>query len=472
MIRALIAAFGAISLCATAVAAQDYPPQPKAGAPKPFRVPQTETFALPNGMSVTLVPTGIVPKAFVSLQIAAGSLNEGENVWLASLTAQLMREGAAGRSGAQIAPAAASMGGSLGLGATTHHTVLSLYTLSDRAPDALRLIGDVARRPDFPSSELDRVRQNLLRGLAVARAQPGSAAEVALAAAYYGNNHPYGRVVPTEAQLRAYSLAEVRRFHADNFGARRARLYIAGQFDAAAVRAAIQQAFADWQPGPEPLKLPPSPQAGPRVILVDRPGAPQSTIRLAFAAPIAGSASDLPFQVTNALLGGSFSSRITQNIREQKGYTYSPNSGVRFNAGEALWAVQADVTTDVTGASLKEVFGEIRRLQTEPAPDAESLGMRTWMAGVFVLRNAGAPGLVNSLSDRDFHGLPANWLDAYVPSVMAVTPAQMQRLAREQLPLDKLTLVVVGDLAKVRPQLAALPELNGIEAKLVTPFGP
>jgi predicted Zn-dependent peptidase len=362
------------------------------------------------------------------------------------------------------------MGGNLNLNAGTHETTFGLNVLAERAPDAVRLVADLARRPTFPASELERVRQNLLRNLAVARSQPQPAADAALAAAYYGTGHPYGRLFPTEAQLKGYTLADVQRFYAANFGARRARLYIAGRFDADAVRAAVEQAYADWQPGPERLSLPPAPRAGPRVILVDRPGAPQSTIRLAFPAPVAGSPGDIPFRVTNALLGGSFTSRITTNIREEKGYTYSPFSAVAYNPGESQWEFDADVTTAVTGAALKEVFGEIRRLQTEAVPEDEATGMRTWMAGTFVLQNASPAGLIGSLAERDFHGLPANWLETYVPGVLATTGADMQRLTRDTLPLGRMTLVVVGDIAKVQPQLKALPELRNVRFQRVKPF--
>lgn len=473
MIRRRLTAFALLGLLAAPLAAQpkgDYPPMPQAGAPKPFAVPASETYRLANGMQVTLIPYGIVPKATISLRIYAGNLNEGEETWLPDLTAQMLREGSAGRPAAQIAATAAGMGGQLGIGATTHETLIGLNVLSENAAAAVRLVGDVARRPDFPASELERIRANLLRNLAVSRSQPQAAADVALAAAYYGKGHPYGRPFPTDAQLKGYSLADVRRFYESNYGAKRARIYVAGRFDSAAVKAAIEQAFGDWQPGPERLVLPPTPQPGPKVILVDRPGAPQSTIRIAWPAPAAGTASDIPFRVTNALLGGSFTSRITHNIREVKGYTYSPFAAVEFNPGQALWEFDADITTDVTGPALKEVFGEVRRLQTEPVPEEEATGIRTWLAGTFVLQNASPGGLINSLATRDFHGLPANWLTTYVPGVLAVQGADMNRLAAQTLPLDKATLVVVGDLAKVEPQLKALPELKDVPFQRVNPF--
>jgi zinc protease len=473
MIRRLFASLAAASLAVApaAAAAQDFPAtMPAAGTPKPFTVPASESYTLPNGLQVTLIPYGRIPKAVVSLRVYAGALNEGENVALANLAAQMLREGAAGRSAGELADAAAAMGGNLAIGADRHETSVTLNVLSEHADDAVRLIGDVVRRPDFPASELERVRLNLLRNLAVAKSQPQPTAEAALAAAYYGTTHPYGRIFPTEAQLQGYTLDDVRRFHAENFGAKRARLYIAGRFDAAAVKEAIRQAYGDWQPGPERLRLPPRPEAGPKLILVDRPGAPQSTMRIAFPAPVAGAGTDLPFRVTNALLGGAFNSRITTNIREQKGYTYSPFSSVTWNPGEAIWAFNADVTTDVTGPALKEVIGEIRRLQSEPPAAAEAAGMSTYLAGIFVLQNASPGGLVNSLANRDFHGLPANWLESYVPGVLAVQPTQMRSLAAQQLPLDKMIVVVVGDLAKVEPQLKALPEFKNAQFQRVTPF--
>ena len=443
---------------------QPFPPMPAAGMPKPFKVPAAESFTLRNGMKVNLIRYGKIPNAVVTLRVYAGGLNQGEDVWLPTLTGQMLREGAAGRSAADIAKAAAGMGGELSTGTGNHETVASLTVLAEQAAEAVQLVADVARRPAFPAAELERVRASLQRNLAVAKSQPQAAAEVALAKAYYGPDHPYGRPVPTDAQLAGYTLADVQRFHRDNFGARRAQLYIAGQFDPAAVKAAIEKAFGDWQPGPERLSLPVHPKAGPQVLLVDRPGAPQSTIRIAFPAPLITDTDDLAFRVTDALLGGAFNSRITTNIREQKGYTYSPYSALSYNPGEARWTFNADVTTAATGPALKEVIGEIRRLQTE-AP-----GMRTYAAGIFVLQNASALGLVNSLANRDFYGLPANWLDRFVPGVLAVKADQMQALARTWLPVDKMILIVVGDLKTVEPQLKAMPELQGMTMRRIDPF--
>ena len=468
--KAFTFAAAALALLAAAPAAgQNYPPQPDPGPMRPFVLPQSETFTLSNGLQVTLIPYGIAPKATVSLRVEAGNIDDGDDVWLADLTGAMLREGAGDRSSSELAEAAAGMGGQLGIGVQFHETSVNLNVLSEHAADAVRLIADVATRPALPESELDRVRQDLMRNRAVALSQPQPVADAVFARAYYGD-HPYGRSFPTEAQLAGYTIEDVRRFHRDHFGARRARLYVAGRFDSDAVRRAIEQSLGGWASGTEPPALAPQPRQGPQLLLVDRPGAPQSTIRIGFPAPAAGEAADIPMRVMNALLGGSFTSRITQNIREDKGYTYSPGSGIQFHAGEAVWVFDADVTTADTAAALREVFGEIRELQTEAPPAEEARGIGSWLAGTFILQNASSGGLIGSLANRDLHGLPANWLETYVPAVLAVDPAGIQRIARERLPLERMTVVVVGDLATVTPQLEALPELQDIEMRVADPL--
>jgi zinc protease len=375
MKRALL--LTAALLAAAPAFAQDFPPAPPISDPKPFRLPATETYTLPNGMMVTLVPYGVAPKVVVSLRVRAGNATEGDKTWLADLTGAMMKEGAAGRTAGQLSTAAASMGGDLNVGVGQQTTQVTMNVLSEYASAAVQLISHVAIRPDLPAGELARVKANLGRQLSVALSQPGTLADIALARTVYGPDHVYGRVVPSAAQLSGYTIDQVKAFHATQFGARRAHLYIAGRYDTDAVKAAVAKAFGGWAAGPDPVLIATTHSAGPQVILVDRPGAPQTTLRLSFDAAQAGSEADIPQRVTNSLLGGAFSSRITTNIREDKGYTYSPGSGVALNPGDALWTFDADVTTAQTGAALSEVFKEVRRMQDEPAPEIESKGIRT-----------------------------------------------------------------------------------------------
>jgi zinc protease len=466
MKRALILA--ATLLATPAFAQEAFPPAPPIAEPKPFKLPATETYSLPNGMMVTLVPYGVAPKVVVSLRVRAGEIAAGDRAWLAAITAEMMKEGAGGRSSGDIATAAAGMGGDLDVGAGMQTTSATMNVLSEYAPAAVSLVGDVVLRPNLPAGEFARVKANLDRRLTQALAQPGTLADIALGRTVYGPNHPYGRIIPTKAQLDGYTIADVKAFRDGQFGAKRAHLYIAGRFDAAAVKAAVAKTFGGWAAGPDPVALASPHKPGPQVILIDRPGAPQATVRLSFDASLAGSAADIPQRVTNSLLGGAFSSRITRNIREDKGYTYSPYSDVDFSPGDALWGFNADITTDKTGPALGEVFKEIRRMQTEPVSAEESKGIRTYMAGLFAISNSTSGAVAGTLATRDILGLPANWTDTYVPAVLAVTPEQMMASAKADYPIAKATLVVVGDLKTVVPQLKALPELANVPFQTAT----
>ena len=201
-ISSLLAMACALTLVTGPVAAQDpYPPMPAVGAPKPFALPQTETYQLPNGLQVTLIPYGLTPKTVISLRVPTGNIDDGADTWLSDMTVDMMREGAADLTGPEIAEAAASMGGGLQASVGMHESGVGLNVLSEHGPDAVALLADVARRPTFPASELERVRQGRLRQLAVARSQAQGQAEAALAAALYGAGHPYGDYSPEAAQL-------------------------------------------------------------------------------------------------------------------------------------------------------------------------------------------------------------------------------------------------------------------------------
>ena len=247
----------------------------------------------------------------------------------------------------------------------------------------------------------------------------------------YGN-HPYARQYPSEQLLQGYTVEQIRAFHAKNFGAGRAHLYVAGVFDAPAVEKAIRDAFGGWAKGTPAVPNVPKPRSGRRVELIDRPGAVQSTVVVGLPVPDPSNRDYTALQVTDALLGGAFGSRITSNIREQKGYTYSPYSTVTTHSRDAFWAEVADVTTNVTGPSLKEIFGEIEKLRKEAPPTDELRGIQNNMAGIFTLQNASRGGVIGQLQFVDLHGLPDTYLTEYVKRVMAVSPAEVQRIVDVQ----------------------------------------
>ncbi len=426
---------------------------PAGGPPKPFKVPAHEAFALPNGMQVTLVPYGTTPKVYVAAMVRAGNIDEGpQQVWLADLTTELLREGTKTRSAQDVAGEFASMGGALELGALADQTFVRTDVLSEFAPKALALIADVLQNPLLPEPELARVKKDLDRQLTIAMSQPGPIARNQFAKLLYPN-HPYGRLYPTAEMISRYTIADVRKFYGDNFGAARTHIYIAGMFDPAAVKKAITDSFGKWEKGAEPLVLPPQPESKRLLDVVDRPGAAQSTIIMGLPVPDPSSPDYIPLQVMDSLLGSSFGSRITSNIREAKGYTYSPFSAVNSHYHDAYWAETADVTTAVTGPSLKEIFFEIDRLSKEAPSEAELTGIKNYLAGIFVLRNSTRQGIVGQLNYVDLHGLGDDYLKTYVQKIYAVTPKQVQEMTAKYIVPGKMTIVVVGDKSKIAEQL-------------------
>jgi predicted Zn-dependent peptidase len=441
---------------ATADRPVEQPPPP--GTPHDFQLPDKVTRTLPNGLEVTFIEFGETPKVTIAAAVRAGNLDEGERTWLADLTGEMMKEGAGDRTSAQIARDAAQMGGALGVSVGPDETTVAIDVLSEYGPQAVALVADVLRRPTLPESELERLRRNFERQLALSRTQPDALANEALLAQLFPN-HPYGRAYPTAGQLASYTIGDVRSFHRDNFGALRTRLYVAGRFDRAALDRAIDAAFAGWERGPAPFISPPrvAPQAS--VELIDRPGAAQSTIRLAIPTVDPTHPDWMSVSLMNTLLGGAFSSRITTNIREQKGFAYSPGSSLNARYRTAYWVESADVKTDSTGPALREIFAEIERLRREPPGAAELKAMQNYRAGVFVLQNATRTALIAQLDYIDLHGLPDDYLTRWVERLFALTPAQITAAAKEQLRTDAMTLVIVGDLAAIRSQLEQLPQL-------------
>ncbi len=458
-IRRTVLALG-LALAAAPAAAQERQAPPAPGTPRPFRVPTTREFTQPNGMEVTLVPYGTTPKVSVVLSVRTGSADEGpEQTWLADLTSDLMEEGTTTRTAEQLNREAAGMGGSVSVNVSQNRTSVAGDGLAEFAPRIVELVADVARNPRFPESELARLKAARVRQLAIARSQPQPLAQEKFLQVLYPNQ-PYGRVFPTEAMVQGYTLEQARAFWQQHFGAARSHLYVSGRFDRAAVEAAVRRAFGDWARGTPAAAVNPNPATGRGVYLIDRPGAVQSTIYVGMPTIDPTHPDWIALQVTNALLGGSFGSRITSNIREAKGYTYSPTSTLSPRLGTAFWAEIADVTTPVTGASLTEIFKEIQRLQDEPPPAEELRGIQNYLAGTFVLQNSSRQGIINQLATVDLFGLPDDFLRTYVQRVYAVTPADVQRIARTYLDEEKMAIVVVGDRATVEEQLRPFGEIR------------
>lgn len=455
-----IAALIAVTVALGAVAFAKESPPPL-GPPVEFRLPKARRLTLDNGMRVTLVEYGAVPKLDVRLVVRTGNVDESaDETWLADLMVDLMEQGTTRRTADEVARAAAAMGGSISIWVGPDVTRFDGESLFEFGPDLVALIAELVRQPRWPQDQLDRLKDDMVRNIALARARPQALASERFAQLVYGE-HAYGRRYPAPELVQGFTLDQIKTFYDEHVGAARAHLYVAGKFDAEAVEAAIRAAFGDWQPGTAFDAPPPTLKAAARrhVHVIDRPGAVQSTLRVGLPVVDPSHPDYVALQVTNTLLGGYFSSRITANIREDKGYTYSPYSALGTDYRAAVWTMNADVTTEHTGASLAEIFAEIERLRKEPPPADELRAVQSYLAGGFILRNSSRGALLDELQFVDLHGLGEDHLATFVDRVLAVTPDQVSEMARKYLDGSQMTLVIAGDDKVIRTQLAPYGKL-------------
>lgn len=426
---------------------------PKGGEPEDFKLPAKEAKTLDNGLTATLVQYGLIPKVNISVIVKTGNIHEGpEQIWLADLTSDLMGEGTTSMDFKTIARKVAAMGGEVNIATGPNQTTISGSVLSEFGPDLIKILADIVMHPSFPESEIQRLKNDLKRQLTVQKSVPQAQAVESFMSVIY-KDHAYGRIFPTAEMLDSYTIDMVKAFYENNFGARRTVVYAVGKFNAGEVESAIEEAFGEWKEGPEVNYPPANAIKSNEVVMVDRPNAPQTTIMLGLPTLDPSKPDYVPLTVTNSLLGGSFGSRITSNIREDKGYTYSPRSVISSGYRTSVWYEQADVTSEHTGAALQEIAKEIQRMQGEPPPQSELEGIQNYEAGVFVLQNSTPQGIISQLNFIDFHGLDDSYLTDRVKNIYSVTPEKVRDMAQQHFQYEDMTLVLVGDKKQLEQQI-------------------
>jgi len=446
-------------ICATSficMAQKETPPV--GGVAKDFKLSAKKIQKYSNGLRSTLVHYGSLPKVNVSLIIKTGNVHEADNqVWLADLTGRLMKEGTAKMSFSEFAKKAASMGGSLNVAVGSTQTTISGSVLSEYAPEFIQLISEMVMHPAFPASELERLKSDLKRQLTVQKSVPQSQAQEKFFEAIY-KDQPFGKTFPTEEMINSFTLETVKDFYDKNFGAKRSVIYVVGNFDDAAVNKALNSSLTKWKPGPEVSypKITTTPVSD--TMIIERKGAPQTTVMIGLPIITPDNKDYVPMIVTNSLLGGSFGSRITSNIRENKGYTYSPFSTLSNRKGSSLWYEQADVTSEHTIESLLEIEKEIKKLQEIPPDETELKGIQNYEAGIFVLQNSTSGGIIGQLNFLDLYGLDDSYLNNYVKNIHGVTPKKVQETAKTYIQYDKMAKVLVGDKEKINQQIKTQKE--------------
>jgi zinc protease len=433
--------------------------QPKAAAAKPVQLPTPQSETLPNGLTLILNERRGLPVVAASVVLRTGSdANPLDKPGLANFVASMLDEGTASRSALQIADQVAQLGASLGTGSSMDSTTITGRSLSKNFGALLALMADVTLRPSFPAEELDRQRAQRLGQLVQMRDNPSQVAGVVTALVLYGDKHPYGfSEIGTEASVKAITRDDLSSFWQQNFVANNAALVVAGDISMKELRAMAEKSFGSWQRGtPSRPALTAPASVPPRVVIVDKPGSPQTQLRVATIGAARSSPDFRPLQVMNIALGGLFSSRINMNLREQHGYTYGASSQFTFRRAAGPFQVGSGVRTDVTGPSVSEIFKEIRGMVDRPMDQAELQRAKDSLANSLAGAFETSSDAVANFSNVFIYDLGLDYYTKYAQDVNRVTADQTLAVSKKYLVPGNMVVVAVGDRKVIEPELAKL----------------
>jgi zinc protease len=434
---------------------------------RPVTWPKRAKTRLSNGLEVILAESHAIPKFHGQLSFRSGNaavVDRGPG--LAEMTATVVRTGTKLRVSRQIEEDLRRIGADLSSSAGADTTGIGFAGLSELAEPLLGMVNELAREASFPEPEFERERRQKLEEVKLDRTQPGFLAGERLRKVLFGE-HPYAVVAPTEPQVAAYKLTELMQVYREFYTPENALLVMVGDFDSSTMLKSIEKVFDGWtgkRPAPKVTPDPAQPK-GRRVYLVHVPGAVQTQILAGCHAITRKHADWVKLGLTNSLYGGAFNSRLVMNIREDKGYTYSPRSGVNALRQHGYFSVSAAVRNDVVAASLTEIFYEIDRLRSLPVPEPELADARNYLSGIFSMGLATQDGLLSQLATVALNDLSDDYLETYREKVRALTPADLLATARKYLDSANMQIVIVGDRTKIEDQATLFGDLEIYDAQ-------
>ena len=429
--------------------------------------PHRKRARLSNGLEVILVESHTIPKFHGDLYFRSGNaaaIDRGPG--LAEITATVVRTGTAKRASRQIEEDLRRIGADLATSAGSDTSSISFAGLADFSEPLLGMVNELAREAAFPEAEFERERRQKLEEVKQERTQPGFLAGERLRKVLFGA-HPYAQVSPSEEQVAAYKRDDLISVYRDFYTPENGLLLLVGDFEPDAMLKTAERVFGAWhgkKPETKSFAAPASPR-GRRVYLVHLPGAVQTQILAGCHAITRKHPDWIKLGLTNSLYGGAFNSRLVMNIREDKGYTYSPRSGVNALRQHGYFSVSAAVRNDVVAASLTEIFYEMDKLRSVPVPEPELADAQNYLSGVFSMGLATQNGLLGQIAVVALNELPDDYLETYRARLRALTPTDLLETARKYLDSANMQIVVVGDRAQVESQAALFGELEVFDAQ-------
>jgi zinc protease len=445
---------------------RESPPAP--GPAVAWTPPHVESWTTKNGVRVLLVERHDLP--IVSVRVVAG-LGAGDvagvRPGVVAFMGSMLEQGAGTRTALSLSDEYEAMGADHAAWCDWDSCGASAKVLASRLPGAVDALADVVLRPTFPEPEIERTRKRWLANLQQEKNNPAAMEQNAIAASIFGRAHPYGHSLRGEAAgIEKVGRAEVEQAWRRIFQPRSTTVVVAGDVTSEALRALVESRFGAWKGGsavrgPVPHASPRG-KTGARVVLVDVPDSAQSQLFLAEEGAPFGSADRIPLSVMNLILGGSFSSRINLELREAKAYTYGAHSGFSLRHGAGPFVAGGAIFAEHTAEAARLLLAQIDRIRNEPVSAEELSEAKENAKLALPARFETVDELTGAIEELAVHGLPLDEYAQRIARIDAVTPADVQRVARKWLRPDDLRIVVAGDRAKLERGLA---DLGAVEVR-------
>jgi zinc protease len=446
----------------TAHAQATNPAIPPVGEPKPLALPKVVEETLPNGLKVVVLEDHKQPAVWIRLVVPGGGAvrDPKEKVGLATMTASLLDQGTKTRTESQIANTVDGLGASLGASADSDYAIVSASGLTPYTDTLLELVADIARNPTFPQVEADRYKARTMSAIQSALSNPGTLASAAFARAVYGA-HPYGNFsLGTSKTLPTITVDDLKAFHAANYTPSGATLFLVGDITPAKAKAAAMKFLGDWKGSAAPAAPPaPTSAAGsdtPRILILDRPGAAQTEIRVGTLTTGYNDPKRVSAFVASAVLGnGSFSDRLMQEIRVKRGLTYGVASTVARQKEAGRFYVTTFTKNETTGETLKLILQTEKGLVATPPPAEELADRKTYLTGSYAISNATPDGVLGRLIPATLWGRGIEELNLFSSRVQATTAQEVSAILKD-LTGKNTTIVLVGDAKAIESQVKDL----------------
>jgi zinc protease len=432
------------------------PPQPLEANDVTF--PPYAIRTLENGLQVAVVQHDEQPVVTLRMLVRTGAAKDPKGrAGVAMLTAALLDQGTETRTAQEIADAIDTIGGGLGAGAANDLSFANVLVMKDSLAFGFELLADVVRHPAFRAEELERQRMQALSGLRVSYQDPDYVAGLVFGRLVYGF-HPYGMPnTGTPESLASITREDLVAFHRTWFAPNNAILGIVGDVTPEEAFAAAQRAFGDWAPRevPEHQPLAP-PEPTRRVVVVNKPDAVQTEVRVGHLGLPRRHPDYLAFDLATKILGGEGGNRLQWVLRSERGLTYAASADIQALRDSGSFRAETDTRSDATAEALRVMVDEIARLQREPVSFRELASAKDYLAGSFPLTIETPDEIAAQVLNVLFYGLPLSEIEDYRERVNAITPEDIQRVARQYLRPDRLSVVLVGNADAFVEQLAGI----------------